>query len=445
MKKILVIDDEESISQSLKRLLSKRGWHAEAFQNPVAALNLLQRERFDIVLTDFRMPNVDGLEMIERIREIQPEARIILMTAFSSIPNAVEAMKRGASEYIPKPFEFEELEARLGVIGPSTSQSVSSPSKKTVVDMLGTSLPMQRLRERIRKAAKSNATVLIEGESGTGKELVARLLHQESSLSSKPFLAVNMAAIPDSLIESEFFGYKKGAFTGADSDQDGKFVAADGGTLFLDEIGEMPIQFQPKILRVLQEGVVTPVGSNKTHKVQVRIVAATNRDLSQMVHEGTFREDLFFRLNILDIKVPPLRERREDIPELVTHFIEKHATEPMQVPQDFLDILSAYHWPGNVRELENIIHRCVVLGDTNVMDKLDLPRHISGLEPTKDTPMAEIAYRALKEGMSLYDLEKDIILKAIEESEGNKTTAARILKITRRKLYSRLEKHGIDL
>jgi DNA-binding NtrC family response regulator len=444
MTRIMVIDDEELLGDSLKNLLIKRGYDTESFTNPVAAMNVLQKQAFDIVLTDFKMPNVDGLEMIDRIRELRPKAKIILMTAFASIPMAVEAMKRGAGEYIAKPFEIEELELKLKELG-GKRKTRAKGKLPSGFELLGESPAMRKLRSEIRKIGKANATVLIRGESGVGKELVARQLHFHSHRAHEPFLAINMAAIPETLMESELFGYKKGGFTGADTDYLGKFAASNQGTLFMDEISEMPLNFQAKLLRVLQDFMILPIGSNEPIQVDCRVLAATNQDLFGMCQAGGFREDLYYRLNTLEISVPPLRDRLEDLPILVQHFLEKHSTEETKVDQEYLGILAAYHWPGNVRELENIVHRCVILGESQELDKFDLPQQISGLTPRKDTPLSDIAFRQLREGKSLSDLEREIILKAISESDGNKTSAAKILKITRRKLYSRLEKHGIEI
>jgi transcriptional regulator with PAS, ATPase and Fis domain len=254
-----------------------------------------------------------------------------------------------------------------------------------------------------------------------------------------------MAAIPDTLIESEFFGYRKGSFTGAEGNYDGKFMASGAGTIFLDEISEIPLAFQAKLLRVLQEYVIQPLGSSETIPIKARFVAATNQNMQNLMQTGRFREDLFYRLNIVEIFVPTLRERISDIPVLTTHFLSKHATESMEVTEHFIELLKAYSWPGNVRELENVLHRCIILSDSNVLDAADLPAHISGLQPRRETPLTDVIYQQLSEGKSLYDLEKEIILKAIEEAGGNKTNAAKLLKITRRKLYSRLDKHGIKI
>jgi transcriptional regulator with PAS, ATPase and Fis domain len=292
---------------------------------------------------------------------------------------------------------------------------------------------------------KTHATVLIRGESGVGKELVARQLHYQSTRKDGPFLPINMAAIPETLMESELFGYRKGSFTGADEDSEGKFLASKGGTLFLDEVSEMPLNFQAKMLRVLQEFQILPLGASQPLRVDCRVLAATNRDIEEYCREKKFREDLYFRLNTLEIIVPPLRERMEDLPILVSHFLNIHGTSETRIPENLMDVLRSYKWPGNVRELENIIHRCVVLAESEELDIRDLPEHISGLPPRKETPLAEIAYRQLREGKSLADLEQEIILKSIDASRGNKTQAAKVLKITRRKLYSRLEKHGIKI
>ncbi|PCJ19772.1 MAG: DNA-binding response regulator [Candidatus Cloacimonadota bacterium] len=443
MTKVLVIDDEKVMAGSIKNLLKNRGYFAECFFNPITALNVLQREHFDIVLTDFKMPNIDGLEMIERIKEIRPEAKIILMTAYSSISNAVEAMKKGADEYISKPFEIEDLEKKLEILG--VTQQKKKKFKPNQVNLLGESEAMLKLKAKIKKIAKSDATVLITGESGTGKELVAAQIHNLSSRSEEAFIAINMAAIPLNLIESEFFGYKKGSFTGADKDYKGKFLSSDKGSLFMDEVGEIPLDLQAKLLRVLQESSFHAIGSSETVKINTRFIAATNQNLYELTKKSLFREDLYYRLNIIELNLPPLRERLEDINLLVKHFVLKHGTDNIETPDNFVDLLRAYHWPGNVRELENIIHRCIVMVEGNTLNVHDLPKHISGLTPKQETPLTDISFKQIKEGLSLIDLEKKIILKALEESNGNKTNAAKLLKITRRKLYSRMEKHGINL
>lgn len=443
MTKVLVIDDEKVMAGSIKNLLINRGYTAECFYNPIIALNVLQKEHFDIVLTDFKMPNIDGLEMIERIKDIRPEAKIILMTAYSSISNAVEAMKKGADEYIAKPFEIEDLEEKLQILG--GPQQKKKKSKQIQVELLGESPVMLRLKSKIKKVAQSDATVLITGESGTGKELVAQQIHNSSNRVDHPFIPINMAAIPLNLIESEFFGYKKGSFTGADKDYQGKFLASNEGSLFMDEVGEIPLDLQAKLLRVLQESSFQAIGSSETIRINSRFIAATNQNLYKLTQENKFREDLYYRLNIIELKLPPLRERLEDIKQLVAHFVLKHGTQEIETPPEFLDLLRAYDWPGNVRELENIIHRCIVLVEGKTLDVHDLPKHISGLTPKQETPLTDISFQQIKEGLSLIDLEKKIILKALEESAGNKTNAAKLLKITRRKLYSRMEKHGIDL
>jgi DNA-binding NtrC family response regulator len=444
MKRVLVVDDEEFMVDSIKKLLRKRGFEVEGFNNPVAALNFARRSHFDVALVDFRMPNIDGIEMIENLKNLHPQIKIVLMTAYASVANAVEAMKKGADEYIAKPFSFDDLEDKLRELG-LRRQIPRRNSFPGEYDILGGSLKMLELKEKIPKVAKSNATVLICGESGTGKELVARQIHIHSPRSHEPFVAVNMAAIPDTLIESEFFGYRKGSFTGAEGNYDGKFMASGAGTIFLDEISEIPLAFQAKLLRVLQEYVIQPLGSSETIPIKARFVAATNQNMQNLMQTGRFREDLFYRLNIVEIFVPTLRERISDIPVLTTHFLSKHATESMEVTEHFIELLKAYSWPGNVRELENVLHRCIILSDSNVLDAADLPAHISGLQPRRETPLTDVIYQQLSEGKSLYDLEKEIILKAIEEAGGNKTNAAKLLKITRRKLYSRLDKHGIKI
>lgn len=442
--KILVIDDEVEIVNSLSSLLKKRGYEVWGATHPISALNCLRKECVDIVLTDLRMPGIDGLEMIERIHDLCPNSKIILMTAYSSIPNAVEAMKKGASEYIPKPFELEDLEKKLQELTIKNKRLANS-IKASDSELLGISSSIQTIRDQIKKMGKSQATILIHGESGVGKELVARQLHCSSNRSNGPFLPINMAAIPENLMESELFGYRKGSFTGAEEDSSGKFMACSGGTLFLDEVSEMPLNFQAKMLRVLQDFQILPLGSNQPISVDCRILAATNRDLAEYTKEKKFRQDLFFRLNTLEIHIPPLRERMEDLPILAMHFARVHGTGEMTISPEFMDVLRSYNWPGNIRELENVIHRCVVLSESELLDLRDLPEHISGLPPRKETPLAEIAFRQLKEGKSLSDLEQEIIIKAIDASQGNKTKAAKVLKMTRRKLYSRLDKHGLKI
>lgn len=454
MIKILIVDDELSMREFFTIMLSGEGYQVTSAENGPAAVLLLQKDFFDLVITDIRMPGgMNGIELLERVKELSPQTMVIMISAYATAETAVAAMKQGAYDYIPKPFNVEEVKLIIKKAMDNRNLWEENDRLKRELDrhfrhsrLVGNSLPMIKLYGLIRKVARTCSNVLICGESGTGKELVAHAIHEESPRREKRFVAINCGGLPESLIESELFGHRKGAFTGALSDQKGLFLAADGGTLFLDETGELPAALQVKLLRVIQEKVLRPVGSTEDVNVDVRILSATNKDLHGAVLEGSFREDLFYRLNVIRIVVPPLRDRKEDLPLLVHHFMEKYANglpDKIRISADAMARLAQYDFPGNVRELQNIIERSVALGSSNTIQAEDL------FFPERDTRRAT-ADRAIKDIPRDFDLEayisnteREILLKALEVSRGAKQKAAGLLGITFRSFRHRLSKYGL--
>ena len=444
---ILVVDDDAVARQLLADALRKDGYDVEVAGGGADALALGREKRFDVVLTDIRMGEVDGLAVLREFRQRSPETAIVLLTAFGSMDGAVEAIKQGAYDYLAKPFKKEEI--RL-VVKRSLEHSRLVRENARIREelrerqgspLIGSSPAMLEVYKLIARVSSGRSTVLLEGESGTGKELVARAIHANSPRRDRPFVPVNCAALTETLLESELFGHEKGAFTGAVAAKRGQFEAADQGTLFLDEIGDIGPALQVKLLRVIQEQEVRHVGGTAAVKVDVRIIAATNRDLARMVKDGKFREDLFYRLNVVRIVLPPLRERREDIPMLAHHFLQKVATandQPVRgfVP-DTMARLACYHWPGNVRELENVIERMVSLAPGPLIMPDDLPDAVRN---------AETAPAVGDESqLTLDEVEKRHLSRVLRETGGNKVRAARILGIDRRTLYRMAERFGIDL
>jgi len=436
---ILVIDDEESMRLALTEVLSRSGHLVDCVSNGYDALKKVQSLPFKLVITDVRMPKMDGLEVLQEIKKVSPQTPVIMITAYGTIHNAVEAMKRGATDYILKPFSFEELNAiveRALVSGREQELAVKDKQKyKKIVTRDPQMLKLINVAESI---ALSKSTVLIQGESGTGKELFARYIHRHSDRREKTFVAVNCAAIPENLLESELFGYEKGAFTGAVSRRSGKFELADGSTLLLDEVSEMGSQLQAKLLRVLQEFEIDRVGGKEPIPVDVRVIATTNVDLKHAVEEGKFREDLFYRLNVIPLKIPPLRERKEDIHLLIDHFVKKHSKvckkEAPRVSPEALSVLKNHEWRGNVRELENVIERTVLLHRDEVL----LPEHLA---------IEEVSVSGEEEGRlsnrvrSVKEMEKELILNTLNELEGNRTHAAKALGISIRTLRNKLNEY----
>lgn len=432
---ILVVDDDVSHCTILQALLRGWGYDVALAYSGRAALEQVREHVFDLVLCDVRMAEMDGIETLKEIKVLNPAIPVLIMTAFSSVETAVEALKTGALDYLIKPLDFDHLQTTLENALAYTREPASElPSvSASQFGMVGKSPAMQQLLSEIAMVAPSDATVLIHGDSGTGKELVARALHASSARSDKPLVTLNCAALNESLLESELFGHEKGAFTGADKRREGRFVEANGGTLFLDEIGDISPMMQVRLLRAIQEREVQRVGSNQTLSVDVRLIAATHRDLAEEVQAGRFRQDLYYRLNVVTIETPALRQRREDIPLLADHFLQRFAKRNRKAVKGFtpraMDLLIHYDWPGNIRELENAIERSVVLLTGEYISERELPLAIA------NQPLPFVADRAIQ---PLVEVEKEVILAALEKTGGNKTEAARQLGITRKTLLAKL-------
>ncbi len=452
--RILVVDDEISMREFLAILLEREGYNVDQADCAEKALHFLESASYDLVVSDVKMPGLDGISLLSNIRELSPDTAVLLMTAYSTAEQAVEAMKRGAYDYIAKPFNVEEIKILVGNALENRSLKRENLRLRQEVQerysfsgLIGKSKKMRDVYSIIEKVAPSTANVLILGESGTGKELAARAIHYNSPRRTKPFIAVNCGAIPETLMESELFGHKKGSFTGAIADRAGLFEQAEGGTLLLDEIGEMPLQLQAKLLRVLQEKEFRRIGGLEDKKADVRIVAASNRDMEEQVREGSFREDLFYRLNVVQIHMPALREAPEDMILLVEHFSRKYsqgAANGEVITPGALKILMSYPFPGNVRELENLVERCIVLGNSTISEEC-LPDKISRFQ--RELPDGD-EFEIPSEGMNLEayldGIEKKILLKALERSGGVKKKAAEFLGLTFRSMRYRLAKFGMD-
>ena len=445
---ILIVDDDSPHRSMLRTVLRGWGYAVEEAEDGAAAVEQVKARAFDAVLTDVRMARLDGIAALREIREWNPSIPVLIMTAWSSVQNAVDALRLGAYDYLTKPLELDELKLALERALDHTrlareSQEPGRAQSEAPSLLLGRSEAMRELVEMVETVAPTEATVLVSGESGTGKELVARAIQAASTRRDKPFVTINCAALAENLLESELFGHEKGAFTGADRRREGRFVQAHGGTLFLDEIGEMPLSLQAKLLRVLQQGEVQRVGCDETIKVDVRVIAATNRVLADEVAAGRFREDLFYRLNVIGLEVPPLRARREDIPLLASTFLERHAAANRKTIKGFtpqaMDAMLRYGWPGNVRELENAVERAVILSGGEYVAERALPLAVQNA-PVPDADGEELALGS----MSLEDVERKAIEATLRETEDNKSEAARRLGITRATLHSKLKKYGLD-
>jgi DNA-binding NtrC family response regulator len=444
--RVLVVDDEPPQLEILRLILSSEGYEVLAAGSGRAALGALRRQPFDVVLTDLKMPDLSGIALLEEIQKAQPGTCVVLMTAHGSIGSAVEAMRKGAFDYLTKPLDRDVLLLavsraleRARLVSENRRLREELRGRFRVENLVGAHGSMQEVFRIVHKVARSGSTVLIYGESGTGKELVARAIHVTSDRRDRPFAAVNVAALPETILEAELFGYEKGAFTGADARKVGLFEQASGSTLFLDEVGELKRDLQVKLLRVLQEREILRVGGTEPVPVDVRVVAATNRDLEREVKEGRFREDLFYRLNVIPLVLPPLRERRTDIPLLVDHFLAKHGEpgRPRTLAPEALQAFVGYAWPGNVRELESVIERTLLLAEGDVVRLEDLPLAVRSPSSARGAgPGLEIP----DEGIDLDGVERDLILRAIEKSGGNVTRAARLLGLSRRTLQYRLER-----
>jgi len=445
---ILVVDDEDAQRHVLAGFLRKRGHEVSAAGSVDEALKLAATSSLDLVLTDLRMPAKTGIDLLDGLRKLNPEIPVIVMTAFGTVASAVEAMKRGAADYLTKPVDLDELEVLVNrTLERRALESENRELRRELESrhrLQGLETANRRMAEAINTAARaatSRATILIRGESGTGKELLARAIHLASPRSKGPFVGVNIAALPDTLVESELFGHERGAFTGADREYRGRFETASGGTLLLDEIGDLPKTTQVKLLRVLQEQTFERLGSTRSLRVDVRVIAATNRDLEAMVRAGDFREDLYYRLNVVSIEVPPLRDRREDIPLLIDHFLKRFASEshtgPKTLSREAMDALVKYGYPGNVRELENLVLRAVVLARGAQIQTADLPMHVTEL-PSEGQPEARTFVERVAE------FERRLILDALERADGVQTRAARLLGMSERHLRYKLKKYDLE-
>lgn len=454
--RILVVDDDDAHRGMLRMMLRSWGHEVDEADDGEAAVKAVRAHSYDAVLTDVRMARMDGIHALKEILAYNPALPVILMTAYSSVETAVEALRLGARDYLIKPLDFEALRQCLQKAIDESRCSVDNRELRRQLaeaaagpEILGRSPAVEELRSIIATVAPTEATVLINGESGTGKELVARALHTASERAARPLVTVNCAALAENLLESELFGHERGAFTGADKRREGRFVQADGGTLFLDEIGEMPLALQAKLLRALQQGEVQRVGSDKPLTVDVRVIAATNRNLQTEVAEKRFREDLYFRLNVINIDVPPLRRRPEDIPLLAAHFLQRYAERNRKSIKGFspqaLDAMLRYDWPGNVRELENAVERAAILCNGDRITPRELPQAVAGAAdapPPQETP-AEQGDGSLA-GLKLDDVERRAIEETLRQTGDNKSEAARRLGITRATLHNKLRKYGME-
>lgn len=451
--KILIVDDDPGHLTTLKTITKSWGYTVETANDGVVAVDLVKSGPVDLILMDVRMTNMSGIEALGQIKDYNPSIPVIIMTAYSSVESAVEALKSGAYDYLIKPLDFEVLKLTIerasehaGLKAENRALKEHLRSDYDIANIIGRSQPMKKLMDMMSMVAPSEATVLITGESGTGKELIARSLHFNSPRKEKPLVVVNCASITETLLESELFGHEKGAFTGADKRREGRFMQANHGTIFLDEIGETSPTMQAKLLRVLQEKEVQRVGSEETIKVDVRIVAATNRNLEADVANGRFREDLFYRLNVMNLNVPPLKERQEDIPLFAQHFLKKFADKNRKTVKGFVplavDMLLNYDWPGNVRELENAIERAVILLTGEHITEKQLPLNITKKYP--DLSTSPIAAAPVMDGTrSMEEIEKEAILATLKASGGNKSETARRLGITRKTLHNKLKNYGL--
>ena len=445
--KILICDDEENIRNVMKRFLSLDGIDSDTAENGLSAERLLRENAYDAVLVDLRMPGVDGLSLIRWMKGEGFRMPVVMISAHGEISDAVTALKEGAADYIVKPFDPEEVVIKIRSLVEAMNLRNVVEGDRRGSDFIGESAEMLHIKGVIRKIAPSGATALITGESGTGKEVVARAIHAQSSVSDGPFMAINIGGVPENLLESELFGYEKGAFTGADKRKTGLFELASGGTLFLDEIGDMPLSLQVKILRVLQDRKITRLGGTMQMPINARIVAATNKDLEELVRKGDFREDLFYRLNVVRIHIPPLRDRRSDIPLLSAYIVSKYNRQMgMRITgftPEALEALKNHPFYGNVRELENVIERAMIFADDPVIDLDDLDLRSSMLK--KDGEAFDEAIAASPDALSLRDIERAAIINALHRWEGNRTRAAEELGISRRTLISKIAEYSIDL
>jgi two-component system response regulator HydG len=449
--KILVVDDEASHRKMIEAVLSDEGYEIKQADDGQTAIDAVKKEFYDLVLMDIRMSAVGGIEALKQIKEISPAIPIIIMTAYASVDTAVNALKSGAYDYLTKPLDIDELKILVQkTLRYHQLEKENIYLKERLNDrfdfsnIIGRSPAMKKLFETTALVAPSEATVLIFGESGTGKELIANAIHQNSPRKERPLITVNCAALPETLLESELFGHEKGSFTGAIARKQGRFQLAHHSSIFLDEVAEMAPATQAKILRVLQEREFEPLGSTQTIKVDTRVIAATNKNLEEEIKKGRFREDLYYRLNVVSLEVPPIRERREDISLLADFFLKRYAEKNKRILKGFtpraMDLLMRYDWPGNVRELENVVERAVIMARGEMITPAEFPDILQELDPE-----VKATYVNLSPGRTLKDVEKDMIIRTLEETAGNRTHAAKILGISRRTLQLKLKEYGINM
>ena len=448
---ILLIDDDESLRRVVEFTLTEDGHRVMTASDGPAGLLRFQAEPVDLVISDIRMPGLDGIELLTRLKAMQPDLPVVMLTAHGTVDSAVEAMKLGASDYLTKPFSGEQLRTAVRKALDVAALTKENRHLRAVVaerfsfaSMIAGSRAMRAVTEVASRVAQTDATVLLEGESGTGKELLAKAIHFHGTRARQPFVTVNCAAIPEHLLESELFGHRRGSFTGAVADRRGKFEAANGGTIFLDEVGELPLLLQAKLLRVLQEHEIDKVGDTAPTRVDVRVIASTNRHLEKMIADESFREDLYYRLAVVSIRLPPLRERTDDIPFLVDHFLDKHCERMKRarpgVEKSLYATFNRYSWPGNIRELENVIERALVLDRDGVVGPDDLPDRLRATEQRFGNVRIELP----DEGISLEEVERELLLGALEKHAWNQTRAAVYLGITRSTLLYRMQKFGLE-
>jgi len=447
---VLVVDDDSSLRRVMKMQLEEAGYQVALASDGEQAGVIIDEQRPKLVITDLLMPGMGGLELLKQIRDNRLETTVIMITAFGSVETAVEAMKSGAYDYVTKPIDYEGLVLAVHRAMERQSLLEEVRSLRSALDerygfenIVGRSKRLLHVLDMASRVAQHDSTVLLLGETGTGKELLARAIHQNGRRKNKPFITINCGAIPKELLESELFGFTRGAFTGAHTAKAGKIEMADGGTLFLDEVGELPLDMQVKLLRLLQNGEIEKLGSTAQAVVDVRVIAATNRNLPAMIEDGAFREDLYYRLAVVPLALPPLRERKEDIPELVQHLLRKlkarHGHPDLTVAAALVSHLCNYRWPGNVRELENVLERMLVLSSGNQIGLADLPDEMKQTPPAQGSFLLDLP----ENGISLEGVERELLLRAIEKFNGNQTQAARFLDISRRTLIYRMEKHGL--
>ncbi len=450
--KILVVDDEPSQRKMLQANLSLDGYDVYEADDGKTAISRVSEEFFDLILMDNRMSQLDGIEALKQIKKISPGIPVIIITAYASVETAIEALQSGAHDYLTKPLDIDELRIKVqqtlefwrlkeeNILQKRRIENLFDASR-----IIGRSQKMRQVLETVAMVAPTEASVLILGESGTGKELIANALHQGSNRCDRRFIKINCAALPETLLESELFGHERGAFTGAVGRRPGRFELADGGTIFLDEIGEMTFSTQAKLLRVLQEREFEPLGSTRSVKVDIRVISASNRDLKDEVKKGNFREDLFYRLNVVPINLPPLRDRKEDIPLLIDHFLQIYNEKNNRNLKGFhpraLDAMMRYSWPGNIRELENVVERAVILTMDEYVSFSELPESISGESASTIPATSRVG---IAPGMTIRELEKELILVTLDHNDGNRTRSAGFLGITRRTLQNKLKEYGID-